>query len=61
MALYFIDISQNRTTAADFQVFTVPVILVYFEGREFFRKVRNISLIELENEISRPYHLLFEL
>jgi thioredoxin-like negative regulator of GroEL len=59
MSLHFIDISQYPKIAADLQVFTVPVILVYFEGREFFRKVRNISLIELEKEISRPYDLLF--
>ena len=59
MALHFIDISIERKTAAHFQVFTVPVILVYFEGREYIRKSRIISLVELEKEISRPYHLLF--
>jgi len=59
MSVHFIDISQYPKIAAELQVFAVPVILVYFEGREFFRKVRNISLIELEKEISRPYHLLF--
>jgi thioredoxin-like negative regulator of GroEL len=56
MAIQFIDVSQNPKLAADFQIFTVPVILVYFEKNEFIRKVRNISLIELEKEISRPYH-----
>ena len=60
MKLYFIDIAENPKTAAEFQVFTVPVILIYFEGREYIRKVRNIGIIELEKEISRPYELLFE-
>ena len=60
MDLHFIDITENPETAAAFQVFTVPVILIYFEGREYIRKVRNIGLIELEKEISRPYELLFE-
>jgi hypothetical protein len=59
MSIHVIDISQYPKIAAELQVFTVPVILVYFEGREFYRKVRNISLIELEKEISRPYDLLF--
>jgi thioredoxin-like negative regulator of GroEL len=59
MSIHFIDINQYPKIAAELQVFTVPVILVYFEGREFFRKVRNISLIELEKEILRPYDLLF--
>ncbi|MGD9327767.1 MAG: thioredoxin family protein [Cyclobacteriaceae bacterium] len=60
MDLHFIDISENPMTAAEFQVFTVPVILIYFEGQEYIRKVRNIGLFELEKEISRPYELLFE-
>ena len=60
MILHFIDISENPMTAAELQVFTVPVILIYFEGREYIRKVRNIGLFELESEISRPYELLFE-
>lgn len=58
--LHFIDIVENPETAAEFQVFTVPVILIYFEGQEYIRKVRNIGIIELEREISRPYELLFE-
>jgi thioredoxin-like negative regulator of GroEL len=60
MDLHFIDISENPLTAAEFQVFTVPVILIYFEGHEYTRKVRNIGLFELEREISRPYGLLFD-
>jgi thioredoxin-like negative regulator of GroEL len=60
MNLRFIDITENPMTAAEFQVFTVPVILIYFEGQEYIRKMRNIGLIELEKEISRPYELLFE-
>jgi thioredoxin-like negative regulator of GroEL len=60
MSIHFIDIGQYPKAAAELQVFTVPVLIVYFEGREFFRKVRNISLLELEKEISRPYNLLFD-
>ena len=60
MKLHFIDITEDPATAAYYQVFTVPVLLVLFEGREFIRKVRNIGLIELEKEISRPYQLLFD-
>jgi len=60
MVLHFINIAENPVIAAEFQVFTVPVILIYFEGREYIRKVRNIGIIELEKEITRPYMLLFE-
>lgn len=55
-----INADDNRQIAASFEVFTIPVILVYFEGKEFYRKARNISIVELEREISRPYYLLFE-
>ena len=61
MVLHFINIAENPMIAAEFQVFTVPVILIYFEGREYIRKARNIGLIELEKEITRPYDLLIEL
>jgi thioredoxin-like negative regulator of GroEL len=60
MNINFIDVSKYPKVAAQFQVFTIPVILVYFEGREFYRKARNLSLFELEKEISRPYQLLFK-
>ncbi len=45
--------------AAQNRVFTVPTILVYFEGKEYIRKSRNIGIGELENEIERPYSLVF--
>lgn len=61
MDLRFIEVDTHKQIAADFQVFAVPVILVYFEGKEFYKKVRNISVFELEKEISRPYQLLFEM
>lgn len=60
MNLHFIDAREERQTAAYFQVFTVPAILVFFEGKEYIRKSRNFSLLELEKEILRPYQLLFE-
>lgn len=41
-------------------IFTVPTILIYFDGKEFLRKSRNISVEELQKEIERPYQLLFD-
>ena len=45
--------------AAQFQVFVAPTILVFFEGKEFIRRSRNIGIDELRREISRPYSILF--
>lgn len=45
--------------AAQNQVFTAPTILVFFEGREYIRKNRNIGVLELQQAIERPYTLVF--
>lgn len=46
--------------AAKNNVFTAPVIVVFFDGRETIRKSRSISIVELQREISRYYSMLFE-
>jgi len=45
--------------AAQNQVFAVPTILVFFNGKEYIRKSRNIGIGELQKEIERPYSMLF--
>lgn len=45
--------------AAQNQVFTAPTILVFFDGREYIRKSRNIGIGELQHEIERPYSMIF--
>ena len=54
-----VDISKSPETAAQNSIFTVPTMIIYFEGKEFQRKSRNISIDELEEYISRPYSMLF--
>jgi len=46
--------------AAQNHVFAAPTILVFFEGREYIRKSRNIGIGELQSEIERPYWMMFE-
>ena len=55
-----VDCDSSAEAAARYQVFTVPTLLIFFAGRESLRKVRNLSLRELETELQRPYHLLFD-
>ena len=45
--------------AAQNQVFAAPTILVFFEGKEYIRKSRNIGISELQKEIERPYSMMF--
>lgn len=52
------DISLTPEIAAEFQVFSAPTIIVFFEGREFIRKGRAVSVEGLLQEIQRPYEML---
>lgn len=45
--------------AAQNQVFAAPTILVFFDGKEYIRKSRNIGISELHKEIDRPYSMMF--
>jgi len=56
----YINIENSPELAARYSVFTVPVILVFFEGRETIRKARATGVDELSQLIKRPYSLFFE-
>ncbi|WP_430814487.1 thioredoxin family protein [Carboxylicivirga sp. RSCT41] len=60
MTFDYINIEEQPSIAAQYQVFTVPTLLVYFEGKEYYRFTRNVSLGQLTDAIQRPYQLLFE-
>lgn len=45
--------------AGQHRVFTAPVVLVFFHGRETIRKIRTFSVEELVHEIRRPYSIVF--
>lgn len=53
-----IDISETPDTASHFSVFTIPTVLVFFQGREFLRKSRHMSVGEVVEAIERPYNLM---
>ncbi len=59
-SLYYVNIEQSPLLAGQFRIFSIPSLVVFFDGKEFFRKSRNISIAELAEEIRRPYSLLFE-
>lgn len=41
------------------RIFAAPTILVFFDGREYIRKSRNIGISELKDAIARPYQMMF--
>lgn len=57
--MVYIQTDKLPQVAAQNQVFAVPTILVFFGGKEYIRKSRNIGISELEREIYRPYSMIF--
>lgn len=53
-----IDISETPEIASHFSVFTIPTVLIFFQGREFLRKSRHMSVGEVVDAIKRPYTLM---
>ncbi|MFT5836220.1 MAG: thioredoxin 1 [Sulfurimonas sp.] len=53
-----VDISKSEEIAPHFNVFAIPTILIFLDGKEFIRKSRNMSVDEVIREIKRPYEIM---
>lgn len=53
-----VDISISEDIAPHFGVFAIPTVLIFLDGKEFFRKSRNMSVDEVIREIKRPYEIM---
>ena len=56
---YYVDMSLTPEISAQTGVFTIPTIIVYFDGNETIKKSRHIGVAELSQAIERPYNLIF--
>jgi thioredoxin-like negative regulator of GroEL len=61
MQVRYVNTELSPLISGQFRVFTIPTILIFFEGKEQARFSRNISLHQLEEALSRPYSLVFDL
>ncbi|MBX3043865.1 MAG: thioredoxin family protein [Candidatus Kapabacteria bacterium] len=57
--MLYADIEKIPEIKGQFSVFAVPTIIFFIEGRENFRRSRNIGIGELRDLIERPYQFLF--
>jgi thioredoxin-like negative regulator of GroEL len=55
-----VDVEKLLEVSALYNIFTIPGILLFIEGKETIREARNVSIIDLNNKISRYYKLFFE-
>lgn len=57
MDLIYIDGKQFPTVMAEYQAYSFPVLIFFFEGKEYLRYGKFISLSELSESIGRIYDL----
>ena len=50
----------SKEITSNYGIFSFPTILVFFEGKEFFRVGRNLSMTQFQKDIQRIYSLLFK-
>lgn len=55
-----VDVEKSIKISADYNIFTIPAILVFIEGKEVIREARYIGIQDIDSRISRYYDLLFE-
>ncbi|MCK5110450.1 MAG: thioredoxin family protein [Arcobacteraceae bacterium] len=53
----YLNAKTNQDISINFNVFSVPTILVFLDGKEQLRKGRNISIPQFIEEVKRPYNL----
>ncbi len=60
MISHYVDIEKSPVISGQFRIFTIPTILIFFDGKEQARYSRTIGMQQLEASISRPYSMIFE-
>jgi len=59
MSFCYVDLNEAKEISGQLSVFSVPTILVYFEGKETIRASRNMHLEELREQIERYYNMIY--
>lgn len=54
-----VDVEKSKKIAATYNVFTIPGILLFIDGKEAIREARFINMQDLEIKISRYYNLYY--
>jgi thioredoxin-like negative regulator of GroEL len=54
----YLDAHKNPEISAHYQVFSVPTMIVFLDGREFAREGRNVSLHQMVSQLERPYSIM---
>jgi len=58
--LIYADAQQAPALRAAFGVYLLPAILVFADGKEFFRAGSGVGIQELREKLARPYSIYYE-
>ncbi len=58
--LALVNSEKHPVLPAAYNVFASPTIILFFEGREYRRESKYISIPQLSQAIERPYNMIFE-
>lgn len=50
---------ENKEIAAKYDVFTLPILILFVEGKEVLRFGRYFDILEFKNSIDRYYNMVF--
>jgi len=56
----YLNAHENLDISVHFQVFSVPTMVVFLDGKEFAREGRAVSLHQLTRKLQRPYEMMTE-
>ena len=56
----YLDAHIHADISAHYQVFSVPTMIVFLDGREFIREGRSVSLHQMTEQLKRPYGMMSE-
>ncbi len=56
----YLDAHENPEISVEYQVFSVPTMIIFMDGREFAREGRSVSLYQLKDKLKRPYLMMTE-
>ena len=59
MHFSYINLNLAKEISGQLSVFSVPTILIYFEGKETIRASRSVHLEDLHKQIDRYYKMIF--
>lgn len=59
MAMVYVDCHETTDICSQKGVLSLPTVQVYFTGQRFIELVRTFSVPQLQQQIERPYRMLF--